>query len=174
MKVLFKNIPIGITAAELANFIEKNFPEKDDIHIAISSIEMLEMQDNFTRPIEQFGVVLISQAEKAKLIIKALDGSVIEQYKITVREYFIRTIDDEREVKEIVSLDDFLEKRVNKRREENNKLLVTRQEKNRRGDERRLEEEVLENNVSLDQRVKERRTTTNDRRKHKLIYSRRI
>lgn len=171
MKVLFKNIPIGITAPELANFIESSFPEKDDIHIAISSIEMLEMQDNFTHPIEQFGVVMISPAEQAKLIIKALDGCVLEQYQIIVREYLIRTIADQRQVKVFDSSDNFLKKRENKRREKNS-LLITRQEKNRRADERRTEKEVLEKNILIDQRIKERRIK--DRRKHNLVYSRRI
>lgn len=171
MKVLFKNIPIGFTAVELANFIESSFPEKDNIHIAISSIEMLEMQDNFTHPLEQFGVVLISPPEKAKLIIKTLDGCELEQYRITVREFLTRTTTDQRLQKQVDSSDDFTDKRENKRRDKNG-LLFTRKEKNRRSDERRTEKQELDENAPIDQRIKKRRTK--ERRKHGLVYSRRI
>jgi len=70
MNILFKNIPIGITAYELAELIESIFNEngtgKIEWHISASSIELLEIQDNFTHPIERFGLVRIPSVEIAK------------------------------------------------------------------------------------------------------------
>lgn len=113
MDLLFKNIPIGITAYELAQFIQSIFNDIDGkaIHISNSSIEMLEIQDNFTHPIEQFAVVRVSSSDIAKKIIKHLDGCVIKQYQMTVREYFIRSTKNDPRLKTINSSKVFLEKR---------------------------------------------------------------
>ena len=175
MDVLFKNIPLGITAIELADIIESNIHKNnicnDDIHISINSIEMLEIQDNFTHPIERFGIVRLSSSKNATKVIQVLDNHVLNQYQITVREYFIRSAENNRRVKAINFFEDFLEKREKDRRI-NGRLFVVRQEKNRQRGERRTKGWRFEERIGIDNRVKERRTE--DRRKQKLIYSRRV
>ena len=175
MDVLFKNIPLGITAFELADFIESSIHKKsicnDGIHISINSIDMLEIQDNFTHPVEQFGIVRFSSSKIATKVIQLLNDHVLNQYQITVREYFIRSAENNRRVKSIDSFDDFLDKREKDRRI-NGRLLVVRQENNRLQYERRLEDWRFEEKIEIDNRVKERRKQ--DRRKQNLVYSRRI
>ena len=92
MNVLFKNIPIGIAAHELAEFIETTFNinhvVSKKLGVKVCCIEMLERQDLFCHPVEQFCVVRISPPELAKSVIDCLDGCFINTFKITVREYF--------------------------------------------------------------------------------------
>jgi len=95
MNVLFKNIPIGITGAELAEFITNLFntskQERLGLMICPGSISMLERQDNFSHPVEQFGVVRISPPQLAAQVIEVLDGSFLGRFQIVVREFFDRS-----------------------------------------------------------------------------------
>lgn len=121
MNVLFKSIPIGIRANELAEFIESKVTTKDldgyRLHIIVASIEMLQLQDNFTHPIEQFGIIRISSEDVAKKIIQKLHGLNFNDYQITVREYFNRSDkNDPRKIMRATS-EKMIEKRVKERRE---------------------------------------------------------
>lgn len=175
MNVLFKNIPLGITSFELADFIEssihKNNSSNESLLISSNSIEMLEIQDNFTHPVEQFGIVRFPSSKIATKVIQELDGSVLNQHQLTVREYFIRSVTNERRVKTTDYSDEILEKRENDRRI-NKRLLVVRQENNRRKSERRITQRRKQDRFEIDRRVKERRVA--ERRKNMLVYSRRI
>jgi hypothetical protein len=175
MDILFKNIPIGTTAQELAKLIESIFNEngthKKDLHISPSTIEILEIQDNFTHPIKQFGLVTISSPNAAQKILTELDGCVIKQCKITVKEYFSRSTQNDPRQKKIDYAADFKEKRTTERRFKG-KLLKVRGGKNRRSEERRIQDRRLEERIEQDRRNQERRVK--DRREHRLIHSRRV
>lgn len=120
MNVLFKNIPIGIRADELVEFIELKFKvsdfERSDWSISPDAVEMLEKQDNFTHPIEQFGLVRISPPLVAKVLIKELDGCFCNGLQIRVREFFNRSVSNDHRLKKVDMLNDFIEQRVNDRR----------------------------------------------------------
>jgi len=121
MNILFKNIPIGVSGGELARFIESEINgdiltgKKLSVHVG--SIEMMERQDHYCRPIEQFGVVRVSPANLAEKVIKKMDGCCFNQFKVTVREYFYRSTANDKRLKKIASLEVLLEKRVKDRRE---------------------------------------------------------
>jgi len=120
MNVLFKNIPIGMTAAEFAEFITNLFNagknERLGLMICPGSVSMLEKQDNFSHPIEQFSVVRISPPRLATQVIEELDGCLLGKLQIAVREFFDRSTDNDprqqnRETPEVV-----INKRVADRR----------------------------------------------------------
>ncbi len=121
MNVLLKNLPIGTRDYELAEFIKSNFNtnkiKKKGLSLSVDGISMLEIQDNFTRPIEQFGIVRISSSEVAKEVIKQLNSSLFKKYKITVREYFTRSASNDPRLKNRNTPIDFIEKRKKDRRE---------------------------------------------------------
>jgi hypothetical protein len=170
MDILFKNIPLRISAYELASFIESSFNGKgtnDALNISVNSIEMMEIQDNFTHPIEKFGIVRGFPSDIAKKVIKELDGCVLNQFQMTVREYFNRSTENDPRLNSIDSTDDFSEKR-----EQDRRLFKVRDEKDRRAEARRIEQRRLEAREEQDRRINERRVQ--DRRKKNLIYSRRI
>ncbi|MCK5831869.1 MAG: hypothetical protein KAH20_16370 [Methylococcales bacterium] len=95
MNVLFKNIPIGTRNQELVEFIKFNFTlgsaDSKDLSLSSNGISMMEIQDNFTHPIEQFGIVRISSSEVAKEVIRQLNGFIFNKNKITVRKYHTRS-----------------------------------------------------------------------------------
>lgn len=120
MNVLFKNIPIGIRDHELVAFIELNFNtgiiENKSLALSVSGISMLEIQDNFTRPIEQFGVVRISSSEVAKEVIRQLNGFVLKKHKITVRKYYSRSASNDPRINNINVPKEIIERRIKDRR----------------------------------------------------------
>jgi hypothetical protein len=122
MNVLFKSIPIESGADELAEFIESAIYKCDleghQLHISVTNIELLEIQDCYTHPIERFGVVRISPSDIAKKIIKELDGHDFNEHHITVREFFDRSRDNDPRSKNASSTQNILEKRVKDRREQ--------------------------------------------------------
>ncbi len=111
MNVLFKNIPIGISAHEVIKLIESVFNadwvDSNGMHVSLSPVEMLEIQDAFTHPIEQFGLVRISPLEAAKKVIKELDGSFFKKHQITVRQYFNRSPSNDPRVENLDSSEFF-------------------------------------------------------------------
>ena len=119
MHVLFKNIPIGTKDYELAQFIESKFNagsiEGMGLSFSAVSIEMLEIQDSYTRPVEQFGIVRITPPEVAKIVIKELNGYSFKKYKITVREFFSRSTSNDPRINNIP--DGCIEQRKKDRRE---------------------------------------------------------
>lgn len=121
MNVLFKNIPIGTRDHELAEFIKLNFNngnfENKGLALPSSGINMMELQDNYTRPIEQFGIVRISSAFVAKEIIKQLNGFIYKKYKITVRQFYTRSASNDPRVNTIDIPKDIVEQRKKDRRE---------------------------------------------------------
>lgn len=120
MNILFQSIPIGIRANELAAFIQSRLNKSDlnghELHISVASIEILEIQDNFTHPIEQFGVVRFSDPELAKKIIKKLNGLNFNNHHITVREFFDRDDKNDPRGKKLEPSEVLAEKRVKDRR----------------------------------------------------------
>ena len=175
MNVLLENIPLDVTAQELADFVELFIHQynicNDDIHISINSIEMLEIQDNFTHPVERFGMVSFASSIIAENAIQALDGCMLKSHIITAREYVHRSAENDRRINNTDTECDLLSKREQDRRIDRN-LLVTRQEQNRRVDERRNDARKSDETVSIDKRVGERRNK--ERRKANLVCSRRI
>ena len=120
MNVLFKNIPIGIRDYELAEFIRSTFNidsvEEKGLSLSVDGISMLEIQDNFTHPIEQFGIVRISSPEVAKEVIKQLNGCVFKQCQITTREYHTRSASNDPRINNHSPKKEFIEKRKGDRR----------------------------------------------------------
>jgi len=120
MNVLFKNIPIGIRDFELAELIKSTFKtnsiEEKGLSLSVDGISMLEIQDNFTRPIEQFGIVRISSPEVAKEVIKQFNGRVVKQCQITTREYLTRSASNDPRINNHPPQNEFIEKRKGDRR----------------------------------------------------------
>ncbi|NOR68594.1 MAG: hypothetical protein GQ532_02665 [Methylomarinum sp.] len=128
MYILFKNIPIGIHDHELANFIKSNFKkmiESAELPISVAGIEILEKQDNFCHPIEQFGLVRISPDGVAKNTIKQLNGCFFNNLQITVREYINRSTSNDPRVNPSLLADPYIEQRIKDRR--NHVLIDSRQ-----------------------------------------------
>lgn len=128
MNVLLKNLPIGIRDFELAEFIESNFDtgdiEKKGLSLSVDGISMLEIQDNFTHPIEQFSLVRLSSSEVAKEVIKQLNGQICEKYQIVVREYFDRSASNDPRLNSHKTPNKFIERRIKDRR--NSSLVYSR------------------------------------------------
>jgi len=120
MNILFKNIPIGISGFELAEFIESRFNvniiNTEKLAVNICCIEILERQDGFCHPVEQYGIVRVSPPELAKKVIRQLDGCLFNALKITVREYFTRSVVNDPRFNLIDTPEIVLEKRVQDRR----------------------------------------------------------
>ncbi len=120
MNILFKNIPIGMKDYELAEYIESNYQvgriDNNGLLFRVGGIEMLEREDNFTHPVEQFGIVRITPSEFAHKVIRQFNGTQINSYHITVREYVLRTETNDRRINELESNAIFFEKRVVDRR----------------------------------------------------------
>jgi len=129
MNILFKNIPIGITGYELAEFIETEFNvdnvESKKLAVSVCCIEILERQDHFCHPLEQYGIVRISPPDLAKKVIRQLDGGSYNQLKITVREYLNRSVVNDPRNNLIDMPEVILEQRVEDRRKHS--LIYTRQ-----------------------------------------------
>ncbi len=129
MNILFKNIPIGITGYDLAEFIESEFDsdlaKKETLLISVGSIEMMERQDHFCHLVEQCGIVRISPPGLAKNVIRQLDGRFFNQFKIIVREYFIRSGINDPRLNLVDTPEVFMEKRLRDRRE--HRLICSRQ-----------------------------------------------
>ncbi len=129
MNILFKNIPIGTTGSELADFVMSEFNANTDeltkLRLSVCCIEILERQDPFCHPIEQYGIVRVSPSCIAKKVIRQFDGSFFDQLKITVRQYFIRSTVNDPRLNLIDTPEVFLEKRVQDRREHS--LIYSRQ-----------------------------------------------
>ena len=120
MNVLFKNIPIGIRDHELVEFIEFNFNtgniKNKGLSLSVNGISMLELQDNFTHPIEQFGIVRISSSEVAKEVIRQLNGVILKKYKITVRKYYSRSASNDPRINNMNVPKEIIERRIKDRR----------------------------------------------------------
>jgi hypothetical protein len=120
MNVLFKNIPVGIRDFELVAFINSTFNvdriAEKGLSLSVDGVTMLEIQDNFTRPIEQFGIVRISSPDVAKEVIEQLNGCVVNQYQITTREYHTRSASNDPRINSHNSQNNFTEKRKGERR----------------------------------------------------------
>ena len=121
MNILFKNIPIGMTGSELARFIESeingDIVSSQKLSVHVGSIEMMERQDYYCRPVEQFGVVRVSPVNLAEKVINKLDGCCFNDFKLTVREYFYRSTDNDKRLKQMGPPEVILEKRIKDRRE---------------------------------------------------------
>lgn len=128
MNVLFKNIPIGISGYELARFIESEFnvdSVEGKLAVTVCCIEIMERQDHFCHPVEQYGIVRISPPELAKKVIRQLDGCCFNKLKLTVREYLNRSAVNDPRNNLIDMPEVIMEKRVNDRRQHS--LIYSRQ-----------------------------------------------
>jgi hypothetical protein len=121
MNILFKNVPVGMSGHELAAFIETEFNQNSvdskKLAVNVCCIEMMERQDGFCHPIEQYGIVRISPQELAKKVIRQFDGCFFKQLKLTVREYFIRSKVNDPRLNLIDTPEVFLEQRLSDRRQ---------------------------------------------------------
>lgn len=129
MNVLFKNIPIGMKDYELAEYIESNFNidciDNMSVLIRVGGIQMLEREDNFTHPIEQFGIVRIAPQAMAEKVIQQFNRNILNKYQITVRAYFDRLETNDRRIISLESSAMFFEHREVDRRKHN--LIYSRQ-----------------------------------------------
>ncbi len=129
MNILFKNIPIGTTGYALADFVESEFnlhsTEEKELSVAVCCIEMLEKQDHFCHPIEQYGIVRISPPSLARKVMRQLDGCLFKKLNLTVREYCTRSTINDPRLNHIDTHEVILEKRVKDRREHS--LIYSRQ-----------------------------------------------
>lgn len=95
MNILFKNIPIGTTGQGLIQFINSNFDIKpanqNNLLLSVNGVSMMEIQDNYTRPIEQFSLVRISPTSIGQEIIRQLNGLLFKTNTIIVRPFYIRS-----------------------------------------------------------------------------------
>lgn len=121
MDVLFKNIPIGIRDFELTEFIEQhchvNRSSTNRYSLSICQINMLELQDNFTHPIEQFALVKVSCVEVAKELIQQLNGLIFNQCQITVRQFYHRSEANDPRKKNAQVEKKYIDRRVKDRRQ---------------------------------------------------------
>lgn len=129
MIILFKNIPIGTSAHQLASFVEGSFntcsSETNKLSLSVCCIEILERQDHFCHPIEQYGIIRVAPPSLAKKVIKQLDGCLFDKLTVTVREYFIRSKINDPRLNLIDTHDAHLEQRIKDRREHS--LIYSRQ-----------------------------------------------
>lgn len=107
---------------ELTEFIKSSFIaksiDKRGLPISVDGVTMLEIQDNFTRPIKKFGLIRITSSKIAQQVIKQLNGCFIKQYQLVVREYYSRsTKNDPRRHNDSISNKNFTEKRKGDRRQ---------------------------------------------------------
>ncbi len=121
MNILFKNIPIGTTGYDLAEFIESEFNldsiENKKLSITVCCIEMMERQDHFCHPVKQYGIVRLSPPDLAIKVIRRLDGLFFDTLKISVREYYIRSVKNDPRLNLIDAPEMDMEKRIKDRRE---------------------------------------------------------
>jgi len=121
MNLLFKNIPLSFNENELAEIIEAMFlvrrSDIDSFHVCAGGIELLEKQDGFCHPLEKFAVLRISPPELAQKVIEELDGSFFDKFKVTVREFFSRSNENDPRNEQNDVPNVFSEKRVEDRRE---------------------------------------------------------
>lgn len=121
MNILFKNIPIGTTDHDLAEFIESEFNmasiERKKLSVTVCSIEMMERQDNFCHLVEQYGIVRISPPDLAKKVIRRLDGCFFDRLKVSVRRYYIRSVGNDPRLNLIDTPEMIMEKRIKDRRQ---------------------------------------------------------
>jgi hypothetical protein len=129
MNILFKNIPKGTTGYELAEFIESEFNmdsiESKKLAVTICSIEMMERQDSFCHLVEQYGIVRISPPDLAKKVIRRLDGCFFDRLKISVRQYYLRSVGNDPRLNLIDTPEMMMEKRIKDRRRHS--LIYSRQ-----------------------------------------------
>ncbi|MGR9088303.1 MAG: hypothetical protein ACU841_14705 [Gammaproteobacteria bacterium] len=95
MIIFLKNIPLEIKKFELASFIAPVFNNcflgKPTSHISIEDIEILSIQDVDSNNLEKHGLVRVFPNEVGRRLIKNLDGKLLKQRPISVREYVIRS-----------------------------------------------------------------------------------
>ena len=129
MNILFKNIPIGITGYDLAEFIESEFNmdsiESKKLSVTVCCIEMMERQDHFCHLVEQYGIVRISPPDLAKKVIRRLDGRFFDRLPISVRKYYIRSAGNDPRLNLIDTPEMIMEKRTKDRRQHS--LIYSRQ-----------------------------------------------
>jgi len=120
MIILFKNIPIGTSAHQLASFVEGRFnaysSETKKLSLSICCIEMLERQDHFCHPVEQYGIIRVAPQSLAKRVVRQLDGCLFDKLTITVREYFVRSKTNDPRLNLIDTHEANLEQRIKDRR----------------------------------------------------------
>ncbi len=126
MYLLFKNIPIGTKDYELADFITYHFNpiDKEKLSISAAGIEILERQDNYSHPVEQFGLLRVVPDNMAKTIISELNNCFFNDIQITVREYFDRSISNDPRINSNVLMKSVIEQRKKERR--NHTLIYSR------------------------------------------------
>lgn len=120
MIIFLKNIPPETKKYEIASFIDRVindcFLGKVDAKVSIEDIETFTIQEVDSNALDKYGLVRISPKEVGKRVIKKLDGTFFKRKRITVREYFNRSVqNDPRNMRPGTTID-FNEQRASDRR----------------------------------------------------------
>jgi len=120
MIIFFKNIPPETKKYEIARFIDRVindcFLNKVDTKVSIEDIETFTIQEVDSNVVDKYGLVRVFPKEVGKRVIKKLDGTFFKKKRITVREYFNRSVlNDPRNMRPGARID-FNEQRTSDRR----------------------------------------------------------
>ena len=111
MIIFIKNIPLETKSEEIAGFINSS-----GIPISIEDIVIFSMPDVDTRPLERYGLVWVSPKEAGARVIKRLNGSLFKGQPVTVREYIVRSADNDPRKNNPDNAVNFKEQRISDRR----------------------------------------------------------
>jgi len=119
MIIFLRDIPPETKKFEIATFINEVFADKSSTHIPIADVEFLSLQDVDSNPLETHGLVRILSKDVGKKVIKALNGTIFKERRITVCEYVIRSVSNDPRNKHPGIIIDFKEQRALDRRRKN-------------------------------------------------------
>ena len=87
MIIFIRNIPIETTKEDIVRFINSS-----SVQLSIEDIVIFSIQDAATRTFEQYGLVWVSPEKAGARVIKRLNGSLLKETSVTVREYVTRSV----------------------------------------------------------------------------------
>jgi hypothetical protein len=120
MIIFLRCIPPETKKYEIANFINRVFSKcflyRQSGDILHEDIEILSIQDIDSNTLEKHGLVSIFPKEVGNRVIKKLDGTIFKGKRITVREYFNRSADNDPRNKNPNATIGFKEQRASDRR----------------------------------------------------------
>lgn len=122
MHVFFKNIPPNTKKADLVDFIkpamkQSFFHRLFSLPGAIVDITLLNLLDREKNMVNAHGVVTIMPDCIASLVIQQLDRKVVNGRRITVRQYHVRSEQNDPRKANSNVLQDIIDKRVGERRQ---------------------------------------------------------
>ena len=90
MIIFIRNIPSETIKADIASFINSS-----GVQIVIEDIVIFSIQDAATCIFDHHGLVWVSPEKAGARIIKRLNGALLKETSVTVREYVIRSADND-------------------------------------------------------------------------------